>query len=105
MEFLAATIEARCVVDRDAFSQAFDRIADGKDAITRADLSKLLGQSPAQAKEIISEIDENNDGVISREEFLTLVEEKEDALMESLFEEVEASSLGVEVPRAGGASD
>jgi len=78
-EWLAATVEARCVVDREEMADAFQRIADGGRVITRAHLAKLLGQglSKKQAKDIIAELDENGDGVIDLDEFLTLVERRE----------------------------
>lgn len=94
-EFLAATVEARCDVDREAFSAAFDRIADGKDCITKADLSKLLVLSSAQAKAIISEFDANNDGVISRDEFMTVVDAKETEVVENLFDSGILNPVGV----------
>ena len=93
-EFLAATVEARCLVDRDAFVEAFDRIAGGKEFITRADLTKLLGQSTAQTRRIIAELDKNKDGVISLAEFLELyVDEHESEIVEEFEDAVSTSAV------------
>jgi Ca2+-binding EF-hand superfamily protein len=92
-EWLAATVEARCVVDREQLTEAFDRIAAGGQVITRAHLAKLLGQglSKKQAKAIIAELDENGDGVIDLDEFLTIVERREDDISDGFFDPAASS--------------
>jgi len=97
-EWLAATVEARCVVDREKLTEAFERIADGGKVITRVHLSKLLGQglSKKQAKAIIAELDENGDGVIDLDEFLSLVERREDSISQGTgFYEAEADEADI----------
>jgi len=92
-EFLAATVEARGVVDREAFSAAFDRIAGGKSFITRADLTRLLGETSAVVRSIIAELDSNGDGVVSREEFMVLVDEREDEIVGEMLHDVVGGGL------------
>jgi len=77
-EFLAATMEATCKIDRERMADAFDHIAQGKEYITTSSLETLLGKiDKNQLKEMIASLDENHDGKISKDEFLALVDEKQ----------------------------
>ena len=90
MEFLAATIEARCLVDRDAFADAFDQIAQGEEFITKAHLKKMFGEKlpKKMLAEIIDEVDVNKDGKISKDEFLSLVDEHEAQVYSDIIAEI-----------------
>lgn len=90
MEFLAATIEARCLVDRDAFADAFDQIAQGEEFITKTHLKKMFGEKlPKKVlAEIIDEVDVNKDGKISKEEFLSLVDAHEAKVYDDIITEI-----------------
>ena len=78
-EFLAATMEAVCKIDKERMADAFDRIAQGEEYITRSHLETLLGKvDREQLKEMISSLDNNKDGKISREEFLQLIHEEQE---------------------------
>ena len=88
-EFLAATLEATCKIDRELMAEAFDRIAKGGEYITTSHLDSILGKtvSKAQIQEMIKSVDKNNDGKISREEFLALVEENQEDTVENFVKD------------------
>lgn len=87
-EFIAATMEATLTIDAHRLGEAFDRMANGGEFITIDHLRNLLGNTP-QVREIILAADVNQDGKISREEFLLMVGEKHDHELEQAFPELE----------------
>jgi len=90
-EFLAATMEATCKIDRERLADAFDHIAQGQPFITTNHLESLLGKvDKKQLRAMISSLDENGDGKISREEFLALVDENQDNAIQELLENDDA---------------
>ncbi|KAH9258089.1 hypothetical protein BASA81_003652 [Batrachochytrium salamandrivorans] len=87
-EFIAATMEATLTIDGQKLGEAFDRMANGEEFITVDHLRNLLGNTP-QVREIILAADVNQDGKISREEFLLMVGEKHDHEVGSAFPELD----------------
>lgn len=83
-EFLAATMEATCKIDRERLAEAFDKIAMGEEYITISHLEQLLGKiKKSRLKQMIQSLDSNKDGKLSRDEFLALVEtEQEEEVLE-----------------------
>jgi len=76
MEFLAATIEAKCVIDANALSEAFDHLdTDSSGYITQKNMKQLLGKgfTNAEIMEIIKESDLTGDSRVSKDEFMRLM--------------------------------
>ena len=75
MEFLAATVETRCVIDATALKVAFDHMdVDHTGYITAHSLKAVLGKgfSDAEVEEMVGLID--RDGKISKNEFIALMQ-------------------------------
>ena len=78
LEFLAATVETRCVVDAAHLSRAFDHLDTDKSGyITVANLRQLLGKGFTQkeVEDIIQECDLEGVKKVSRKEFLRIMSE------------------------------
>lgn len=76
LEFLAATIETRAIINAAKLSDAFDHLDEDRSGfITEKNLKKLLGKSfsDREIKEIIQECDLTGDKRVSREEFMKLM--------------------------------
>ena len=76
LEFLAATIETRAIINAAKLSDAFDHLDEDRSGfITEKNLKKLLGRSfsDREIKEIIEECDLTGDKRVSREEFMKLM--------------------------------
>jgi EF-hand domain pair len=83
-EFLAATMEAVGAISEERLAEAFDLLdSDDSGYISCENLLGLLGSDMTQAEiaSIINEVDENGDGQISYQEFLTLWDEHIDDRM------------------------
>lgn len=90
-EFIAATLETRVKIEEDRLAEAFERMdKDSSGFINRNDLRHILGSeyTPGRVDQIMDQVDVNNDGQISYEEFLSHFNEIVDS--ESGFIEVEA---------------
>jgi Ca2+-binding EF-hand superfamily protein len=74
-EFIAAALEARGNIEVEKVAEAFDRLdRDNTGYITEKDLRKILGTDYTHEKiqEFMKEVDVDNDGRISYNEFLLL---------------------------------
>jgi len=75
-EFIAASMKKNTALKEQHIVNAFSEFAsEGKDVITKEDLVRFMG-SEHHAEEILKEVDTNNDGVISLEEFREMMKEK-----------------------------
>lgn len=73
-EFLAATLRRNQFLREERLHRAFDHFdVDGDGKITYENLVDVMG-SEVHAKEIMHDVDLNNDGFISYEEFATMME-------------------------------
>ncbi|GMF43005.1 unnamed protein product [Phytophthora fragariaefolia] len=86
-EFLAATMKRNLANQEEHLINAFNYFdTTNTGQITKADLVQFMG-SEEQAQEVINEVDVNGDGVISFEEFVTMMNRKgygDDSEMDSL---------------------
>mmetsp|Transcript_12679 Transcript_12679/g.12752 ORF Transcript_12679/g.12752 Transcript_12679/m.12752 type:complete len:121 (-) Transcript_12679:324-686(-) len=73
-EFLAATMDSNYFIREENIKRAFDFFdTDRSGSITLTELTAVLGNT-ANAKEILSELDINKDGVVSYEEFKAMMQ-------------------------------
>ena len=75
LEFLAATLEAHGRITEERLAEAFDRIdSDDSGIISKKNLRDLLGGNYSEKKirNMLNEVDTNNDGGINFDEFLKI---------------------------------
>ena len=84
MEFLAATVETRCILDEETLTTAFDGLDTDKTGfITHKNLKVMLGDhfKKRDFETFINEVDLAHDGRISRREFVTIMKDTFDKKM------------------------
>ena len=83
VEFIAATLEARGAVEDEQVLSAFDKLdVDNTGYISKKNICTILGKEcsikncDGIVNDLIAEVDTNNDGLISYDEFLQLFRQK-----------------------------